>query len=394
MTFADVEPFRGGRRPLLGGLGAALLGALLLALGLVLAPRQTLFSYLAAYAWAHSIVLGMLALLMTCHAMGATWPVALRRLQEAVVGAMPLISLLFLPVLLGMSQLYPWRHPEAVADPVARELLEHKLGWLNWGGFTGRAVAYQVLWLATARALRRWSFEMDHPSAPDRTRAMKILSSIFLPAVGLALTFAAFDWLMSLSPDWYSTMFGLYYSIGGFLAAIALWTILTAAVQRTGRLAGVGRSHYYALGRLLLAFVVTWAYLAFFQFFLIWIANKPLEARWYVDRSRGGWAVVSGLLFFGHFAAPFVLLLSYRLKQRLAPLTVLSAWILVMHYVDVHWMVAPARGGGPIYHWLDLGALLFVAGLALAFAVWRQRGRPLVPTGDPALDRAFAYESY
>jgi hypothetical protein len=337
----------------------------------------------------------MLVFVMACNAMGATWPVAVRRLAEATLATLPLLALLFLPIaLFGLDSLYPWTQPERVTHPEARHLLEHKLGYFRLPFFFGRAVVYFGVWTFAGFVLRRWSLRGDETRHdPRAARAQRVWSAVLLPAVGLTLTFAAFDWLMSLSPDWFSTMYGVYFFAGGFLGALALLTVLVAAARRAGYLARVGRAHGYALGRLLFAFVVFWAYIAYFQYFLVWIADRPVEARWFLERVHGPHRPASVFLAVGHFVLPFFYLLPYGTKQRASLLVPAAVWLLAAHYVDVHWLVAPARHDGLALHWLDAAALVAVSGWAVAFAVWRQRGHLLAPVHDPAYERALEYES-
>jgi hypothetical protein len=261
------------------------------------------------------------------------------------------------------------------------------------GFVIGRAIFYLAIWLAICIGLRRFSLAMDRDDAPDLRPRLRAFSAVLLPALGITGSWAAFDWLMSLSPDWYSTMFGLYVLSGGFLGALALLVVLLVSAQQSGRLEGIGRSHYYALGRLLLAFVVFWGYVAYFQFFLIWIADKPIEARWYVDRVRSGYRWVTACLVVGHFLIPFFALLSHAVKQRGRVLRVIAIWLLAGHYLDMHWLVAPARRTGPVFHWLDAAALSCVVGFSLAFAVWRQRGHALAAARAPDYVRALEYSS-
>jgi hypothetical protein len=223
---------------------------------------------------------------------------------------------------------------------------------------------------------------------------MYVASGLLLPLVALALSFAAFDWLMSLQPTWYSTMFPVYYFAGGFLGALSLLTVLSAAADGAGVIRGINSSHYYALGRLLLSFVIFWAYIAFFQLMLIWIANKPEEVTFYLDRIAGGWTAITVVLATAHFVVPFFVLLNYDIKRRRGALTVIAVWLLASCYLDVHWLVAPAsRARGSLYNWIDLGALLAIGGITVIYGVYRMRGRALVPIHDPALPRALGYES-
>ncbi|HEY7374835.1 MAG TPA: hypothetical protein VIF57_21905 [Polyangia bacterium] len=391
---ADQRPFRGGGRALRAGLAAGVVGAAGVAVGFALDARQALFSWLIAYTFVLTIVIGMAAFVMACHAMNATWPTALRRIPEAATAVMPLLALFLIPVLVGLPLLYPWMHPGAIADPHTATLLRHKLPLMNRPFVVGRAVFYVVLWLLICGGLRRLSLRTDRPAAPDLTPRLRAFSALLLPALGITASWAAFDWLMSLSPDWYSTMYGFYVLAGAFLGAVALTVVLVAGAQRGGRLTGVQRAHYYALGRLLLSFVVFWGYVAYFQFFLIWIADKPIEARWYLERLQGGTRWVSAFLVFGQFLLPFFALLPYAVKQSRRALSAIAWWLLLAHYIDIHWLIAPSRGpGARTFHWLDAAALLCVAGFATALGVWRQRGHALAPAWVPSYPRALEYSS-
>lgn len=391
-----TEPrrFDGGRRLIVIGLVLGVGGAVGTAVGFVLQPQRAFFSYLTAWTYVLSVVLGALVFLMAAHAMRATWPVAIRRVPEAITAAMPLVAVLFFPLLFGLRHLYPWTRPETFPPGETRHLLEHKLVFMNAPFFSGRAILYLGVFTFAAFMLRRWSLRGDEGAASQASIArQQRLSAAFLPPVGLALTFAAFDLLMSLSPDWYSTMFGFYFFAGAFVGGLALITIVASAAAREGLLAGLQRSHWYALGRLLFAFVVFWGYIAYFQFFIVWIANKPIEAHWFVDRVNGAQRAVSIFLAVAMFGFPFFALLPYGIKQRPGGLVVLSGWLLFAHYVDLHWLVIPARQSGGWFSAFDITALLAVGGLTLAFAVWRQRGLFMVPVGDPRLPRALEYHS-
>lgn len=378
-------------RPL--AFGAGLVGTVGVAIGIYFEPRSGFAAYLVAYAFVISVVLGMLFFWMAVNVMNAVWPVALRRLGEAVLSTMPLLAVLFVPLFFGLNSLYPWTHPERLTSEEARALLLHKRPYLNVPFFTGRAIFYLALWWVTCVLLRRWSGIGKATFPPAYRSRSRTLSAVLLPLVGLTSTFAAFDWLMALSPNWLSTMFGVYFAAGGFLASIALLVVLLDRAQRHGALTAVGVPHYLALGRLLFAFLIFWGYIGFFQYMLIWIANRPTEVSWYLERQRSPYVWVSLLLIVGHFVIPFLLLLSYRVKQSRSALVRLAIWLLVMHYVDVHWLVAPTVGSAPLFSLVDLAALLCVGGFSLAFALHRQRGLSVVPSADPDYELALAYET-
>lgn len=373
----------------------ALIGILATAIGFTVAPRQTLFSYLTSAAYVISIALGALLLLMIFHTADARWPIVTRRLNEALAGTLPLFAILFIPILLGLHSLYSWTAPERYfTDERALYLVRHKAPYLNPVFFTLRTVFYFLVWAVVALLLRGWSLRQDATGDPQAHARLYRLSAFGIPAVGITLTFASFDWLMSLTPTWYSTMFGIYYFAGGFVAAIALLIIVTRLADRSGVIQGITGYHYHALGRLLHAFVIFYAYIAFFQYMLIWIADRPIESAWYIPRSHGSWGGVSVFLILAHFFAPFLALLPYRPKHNGTYLSGVSTLILIVHYVDLHWIVMPAlHPDGWAPHWTDLAALLALGGLGVAGGLWLLRGHALVPRSDPRLAESLRYRS-
>ncbi|MFT3764300.1 MAG: hypothetical protein QM820_02070 [Minicystis sp.] len=384
----------GGQRLTRVSLVIAAVGLVAAVIGAFVDVQKLLFSYLAAWLTAVYLAVGALVLLLTIHAMRAGWPTAVRRLLESMVATLPVLAVLFLPILAGLGLLYPWVHPDRIADEHARHIVEHRAPYLNPGFFVVRAVIYFAIWIAIAVVLRRWSFAQDEGARPDLKHKMYVASGFLLPVVAITLVFSSFDWVMSLEPTWYSTMFPIYVFASGFVGAIGLLTAVTYAAERSGTLAGLHESHYYALGRLLLAFTIFWAYAAFFQFMLIWIADKPEEVAFFLDRWEGPFRAASILLVMARFVVPFVLLMPYRIKRRPRPLTWMALWIVASTYIDFHWLSAPLlRRRALPYNLLDLAAIALVGGVAVAFGAWRLRGRAVVPVHDPRLEEAFAYRS-
>jgi len=261
-----------------------------------------------------------------------------------------------------------------------------------------RAGIYFAIWIVAGELLVAWSRRRDRQPLPqvghdadslDRERAF---SCAFVPLAGLALTFAAFDWLMSLQPGWASTVFGLYVTCGALAAGLAAAIVLAWRGVRSGAMPLTGY-HFHAMGRLLLAFVVLWAYIAYFQAFLIQIANRPDEVTFYVARTSDGWRVVTLLLVALRFALPFPALVLRRAKHRPAYTGTVAAIVLVGHYIDMWWIVIPMFAG-PIPSWLDAAALCTVFGTPIAAAAWRARRAPLLPIGDPYLQSALTYTSH
>jgi hypothetical protein len=210
--------------------------------------------------------------------------------------------------------------------------------------------------------------------------------------LGLAITFASFDWLMSLQPSWWSSAFGLYVLTGALTGGLALIAVLgwRAAVHR---MIPITPGHFHAIGRLLHAFVILWAYIAYFQAMLIQIANKPSEAQFYVERSSDGWRFVTALLVILAFALPFPLLVPRRLKRHAAYVGGISVMLLLSHYIDMWWLVIPHVSASPVPSWTDAAALFAIGGLTTAACAWRMHGVPLVPHGDPYLSSALTYET-
>lgn len=388
-----LQPYRGGTRLLRGGLLAGLVGLVVFVVTFVLSPRQALFSYLAAFAFALAISLGALLFLAITYVMKARWLVVFRRVPESVGGVLPLFALLFLPIAFGVRELYLWADPPHELPAHLEHALHHKEGWLNVPAFLVRSVVYLATWIVFAVLLRRWSVLQDRDADLRWTVRLRRLGAGAVPALALTLTFAAFDWFMSLTPEWISSVYGVYFFAGGFQAFFALCILLVRRLETTGPLAGlVTAAHYHALGKLLFAFTIFWAYINFSQFFVIWIGNLPEETPWWIPRVQG-WAGVSVFLVFARFVLPFFLLLSREVKRNPPVLSAIAGWVLAAHFVDAYWLVLPTlHPDGPAPHVADLAALLFVAGAAAAAIAWRLRGAAIVPARDPGFEFSTRYQ--
>jgi hypothetical protein len=378
------------RRALILGLFASALGVA----AAFAAPEAFFRSYLVAYLFWLGISLGCLALVMIQHLSGGAWALVIRRLLESGAGNLPLMALLFVPLIPGMGHLYEWTHPEVVQ---ADALLLHKAAYLNTPFFLVRAAVYFAIWAGLAMALRRWSRREDDAADPAATRRMQLLSGPGLVLFVLTGTFAATDWVMSLEPHWFSTIFGALVMVGQVLGALAFCIAAVAFLARSEPLSRVvSKRHLHDLGKLLLAFVMVWAYFAFSQFLIIWAGNLPEETPWYLKRFEGGWKWAALGLALGQFVLPFVLLLSSDLKRdarRLAPVALL---VVALRLVDLTWMIVPAFHGGSTAAVLGLVVLASCAvGGIWLFAFFRDlRRRPLLPLGDPHLEEALAHEHH
>jgi hypothetical protein len=385
------EPFRGGETALRVALGVGLAALALNVVGFGIAPSRALFAWLIAVVYVMTVVLGLMGFLVISHAMNAGWPTVVRRLAEAAMPVMPLLAVLFVPVLLGLHQLYPWTHLDTFHDAETHELLVHKAPDLHDGFFVLRAIVYLALWSSFAVFLRRWSLAADLEPHPDLRPRLRALSAVMGPVMGLTLTGAATDWVMSLAPEFVSYIFGFYFMALSLLGGVALLVCLTPLAGRRG--VPISVSHDYALGRVLFTFLVLWAYTAYFNYFITWIANKPSEVRWFVLRSIAPFRAVSLFTIFGHFGLPFLVLITYAVKRRRRLLAFMGVWLLAAQYIEVHWLIAPQRGLPTVFDWWDPVALLAVGGLSVAVALWAQRGRLLAAAFDPRFPEAVRYHS-
>jgi hypothetical protein len=388
-----LTPFNGGRRLLLTAGVVGLAGLAVSGVGLWLEPKRALYGYLVAFAYWLGIALGALILLGAFHASNARWPVVLRRFLEHVPAVIPLFVVLFLPIFLGRHHLFPWVDPAGLEGEMKRAV-EHKLPWLRADRFLLRAAFYFAFWIVVGELLRRWSMRQDAAGGVTLTRWQRRLGAGALPFLALTLSFAAFDWLMSVDPRFYSTIFGVYWFAGSFMSIFAVTIIAARASRKDATQFGAHLSaeHVHSLGKFLLAFVAFWAYIAFSQFMLIWIANVPEEVPWFILRTRGGWLPVALFIVLFHFVVPFFLLLSRELKRDLRPLSWVAGGLLLMHWVDLYWLVMPHLDeAGPHFSLWDFSALVGVGGVAVAFTVWRMRGTLALPVRDPYLDDSLRY---
>jgi len=373
-----------------GAAGLLLLAAA--ALGGYGNPRQFFFSYLVAYLFFLTLSLGGLIFVLIQFATRAGWSVAVRRIAEHSMGTLPLMAVLAIPLALGFEHLFTWFDPQVVKDD---PLLEKKVAYLNPGFFYVRSFVYLIGWAALGWWFRRQSIRQDDGNAVQMTRRLQIASPPAIVWFAVTTTFFAFDWIMSLDPHWYSTIFGVYFFAGSMVSILCLLILLVLLLQRYGLLESiVSEEHLHDLGKLLFGFVVFWAYIAFSQFMLIWYANIPEETLWYAHRLHHGWEYLSFLLAAGHFVLPFFLLISRDAKRNHAVLMTGTVWLLVMHYVDLYWLVMPSYQTEAFRpHWLDLLSLLGLGGVFVA-GLFRLMAKPLlIPRRDPRLAESLSFEN-
>lgn len=372
------------RALLVGGVGGVLcvVGALL--------NRQQFFqSYLLAWLYWLGMSLGGLAWIMVHHLSGGRWGFITRRIHEVSALVTGLMAILFMPLALGLASLYPWARPaEVAADP----LLLHKQPYLNGPFFLIRVLLYFILWIGIAFFLNNWSRSWDRTGSPIFGRRLRVFSGPALALYAFTMSFAAIDWVMSLEPHWFSTVFGILIVTEQALLAWCFVIIVLTQLSKWEPLANVliGRD-FNDLGNFLLAAVLLWAYLAFVQFLIMWAGNLPEEVTWYIHRLRGGWQWVAILIVLFHFAVPFAALLSGRLKRNRERLALVALLVMVIDLVYLHWLMMPAFYPGRFHlHWLDIVAPITIGGLWLTVFLWWLKRSALLPVHDVAIDQPVA----
>lgn len=368
-------------------------------------------AYIHNYAFVLSILLGALFFVLLQHLTRAGWSVVVRRLGEHMIGAFPVMALLFLPILVpivlrmeAMQHVYEWTNAAVVAKD---HLLHAKETYLNPVAFAIRAVVYFGVWIGVAAYFRGQSIRQDASGDAAITARLQVRAAPCMLLFALTATFMSVDLLMSLNPHWFSTIFGVYFFAGSFLGFSSLLALLLHLLQRSGRMTqAVSIEHYHDVGKWMFAFVVFWAYIGFSQYMLIWYANLPEEQIFYVLRQQGAWLVLSFVLLFGHFVLPFLAIISRHPKRNPGLLALAACWLLLMHWLDVGWLVHPhAEAIDLVAHKVTaseltastvLHSVLCLVGLG-GVASWAVLSRvgstSLVPLRDPRLGESLAFEN-
>jgi hypothetical protein len=373
-----------------------LVGAIASIAGAFLAPDSFYSAYLSGFMFWLGLSLGCMAILMLHHLVGGAWSIVIRRILESGMMTLPLMFVLFVPILLHLPRLYFWARPEVLSDPKTDpKILEIAHSYLNFNGILLRYILYFAIWIGMAYFLNRWSTEQDS-IAGQSTLRFRALSSIGLVIYSLTISFAVIDWVMSLQARWISTIYGLIFVAGEALSAFCFCVVIEAILGKRKPMSEyLTDTQVHDHGKLILAFVMVWTYFNFSQWLIIWAGNLPEEIPWYVRRMNGGWGEVGMFLALFQFAVPFALLLSRQLKRKAGTLVRIASWILFMRMVDIFWHVEPGvsvvRGGEsivalhPTFHlsWLHFTILAGIGGLWTAYFFHNLRSRPLLPVNAP-----------
>lgn len=379
--------------------GLSKFGSIIFLIGLVLSllaffvdKERAIFNYLILYSMLISIGLGSLFLVALEYVAGADWSVPFRRIPEFLSGILPLLFILVIPLLIFNHDLFHWTHKEVVEQD---KILKGKEPYLNISFFIIRVIVISALWVMFYYALGKNSLLQDKTKDQVLTKRNIQLSAIFIPVFAITITFSAIDWLMSLEPHWFSTIFGVYYFSGTVIAALAAVTLIVVILKEKGYYQPwITDDHLYSFGALLFAFVNFWAYIAFSQFLLIWYANLPEETFWFLTRWEGSWSVISILLIIVHFVVPYAVLLSQPAKMNPQKLKFVSIWLLFAHLLDIFWLVMPNMQGmksGYYFSWIDFVFPILGIGLVMLVLSYFSKNKNLIPIGDPKLKRGINF---
>lgn len=378
------------------GVGAVALVAAV-ALGGGPLGRQFLSSYLVAFMYILSLGLGALWFVDIQHLTNAKWSVVVRRVAEILAANLDLLAamslVVIIPMATGKTDLYEWVDPSKVE---ASRHLKHQSGYLNVQFFLVRCVIYFGFWTLLSRYFLKQSVEQDSSGKAEISGVMQKVAAPSMIAFAMTLTFCAIDFMMSLDPGFFSTIFGVYYFAGCVTSGYSIIALALMWLQGKGRLVNsVNREHYHDLGKMMFAFVIFWSYVAFSQFMLIWYGDLPEETHWFKARFAGGWGIVSWSLLLCHFALPFFGLLSRHVKRNRKTLAFWAFWLLAIEFVDMYWLIMPNLSPDQVpFSLVDLLAWIGVTGLFLGAAAMRTKGINLVPTKDPRLADSLAFQNH
>ncbi len=378
-----------------------MMGWLILALGIILTGLsfnsdnvRASYNLIITLTWVYSIGLGALFLIALEYIVNADWSVPFRRVTEIVASLIFVVPILALPLLLNLDTVFTWLNPALMK---ADTYLAGKAPYLNKDFFIYRSIAIFVIMFLFYFLLAGRSMMQDKSKNPKVNKLSVKLSAIFMPIFAISITVVAMDWLMSLEPKWFSTIFGVYYFAGSVVSALAVITFISIVLKEQGFLGKyLKEDHFYNFGALLFAFVNFWAYIAFSQFMLIWYANLPDETMWYMIRGANGWFPVSIGLIFIKFAIPYMALLTRPSKSNPFRLKLIAVWLFIAHYYDLYWMIMPDYGKragamGPVYSWFELAVPILVIGLIWVVFTTVAGNKNLMPIGDPKFKKGLEF---
>jgi hypothetical protein len=373
-------------------LGAGLLGAVLCVVSFMQNRTGFLGSYLTAFSFFLALALGSFFFVFVQHLSRSAWSVTIRRISETAAMNLPWMFILFIPCLVFVNDILPWIDPEVRAKD---HLIHAKAAYLNptflwirvafcfavWGGFTW-------FFLNTSR-------KQDESKDPALTTKMGRVAAVAAILFTISQTLYALDWIMSLDPHWFSTMFGVYYFAGSVVAQYCFLILIAAILRKKTARKDIFRTdHFHDAGKLLFGHNVFWTYIGFSQFFLIWYANIPEETVWFLHRAEGSWKTISLMLPWCHFAIPFLYLMSWHVKRNIVALSVGAVWLIIMCYIDIFWLIQPNfQHHGAHFGLADVASILAIGGFFMFMFIRRLNAANLIPAGDPRLPDCLTYDN-
>lgn len=372
------------------GIGLTAAGILLAVISYLTDSGRSSMNNIVTLMFLTSVGLGSLFLVALEYVAGSHWSTPFRRVSEFLGALLFILPLISLPLFFNMHDVFHWMHSEVVNSD---NMLKSKAPYLNMNFFVIRIAAYFIIWIVFYLVITKRSRNQDATGDQIFTKKNIRTSAIFMPVFALTITFIAIDWLMSLEPHWFSTIFGVYYFSGTVLAALASATIIIVLLVENGYFVkGMIKDHYYSLGALLFAFTNFWAYIAFSQFLLIYYANLPEETSWFLHRWEGSWAIISIVLILVHFLIPYAGLLSQPSKMNPKRLIQMSIVILLAHFIDLYWIVMPVYSKeGFVFGWQEIAPLLLITGIGILVFSYKYKKENVVPLGDPKLQRGIDF---
>lgn len=368
------------------------IGLILGAIGIVVDFTHAIYNYLLAFVFILSLAIGALFLVALEYIVGADWSVPFRRMNEFFSSMLPYLIILVIPLFFSLHTLYHWTHADAVETD---RILQGKAPYLNESFFIIRNIAFILIWSLFYFLMVRNSRKQDIDADQKHTRVNIKLAAGFIPVFAITVTLASIDWMMSLEPHWFSTIFGIYFFAGAVVASFAAVTLAGTLLKEKKMLnPKINEEHFHNFGSLLFTFINFWGYIAFSQYMLIWYANLPEETFWFLNRWQDGWIYGSVLLIFVHFVIPYALLLSQPSKMKISRLKYVSIWILVAHFIDLYWLIMPqmhTESTGILYVFIDLAFPVAAVGFIVLIFYLNSRKHNILPVGDPKLKRGLNF---
>ncbi|MFZ4622164.1 MAG: quinol:cytochrome C oxidoreductase [Bacteroidota bacterium] len=364
-------------------------GLALVVLSYMTDPTRAAFNNIIGFTFLASVGVGAVFFIALEYIAGAVWTTPFRRVLEFLGMLLVPTALMAIPLFFKLHDLFHWTHTEDVAKDA---VLTAKAPYLNEQSFTIRFGIFMVIWLAFYFIFRHNSMKQDKDNDQKRTKKNIALAAAFIPLLAISISLFSIDWLMSLEPHWFSTMFGVYYFTGTILTALAVTTFFVVSLSQKGFFfKGINENHYYSFGALMFGLLSFWAYIAFSQFMLIWYANLPEENFWYIERWQNGWEYVSIAITLVHFWIPYFLLVSRPSKMNTGNLKRMAALLVFAHLLDLYWLVMPTFNASPVFSYFELAFPILSIGLIIVVFALQAKAFNIVPVGDPKLQRGIDF---